>query len=181
MQRFVSAWHDRCIRAEDIAAADANERLMLQRNGTTFRPSPRVLARPLETAGPRTRPEMAHAPRGKHLWISLRVSHVVGPAMFDCVDRYVSVDVRPVRKQNRRPSNGPARGAFPPLNYAKARKALFDCLQSRCLAKQDRQALCVKALVRHGASPWLSIQQSIRTHLRRVGDGQKAARHGETC
>src|SRR5262245_11130693 len=73
MQRFVSAWHDRCIRAEDIAAADANERLMLQRNGTTFWPSPRVLARPLETAGPRTRPEMAHAPRGKHLRAARRI------------------------------------------------------------------------------------------------------------
>src|SRR5262245_1957570 len=123
-QRFVTAWHDRClvVCAEGIAAADANECLMLQRNGTAFWPCPRVLARPLQTAGPRTRPEMAHAPRGKHLRVSHRVSHVVGPAVFDCVDRYVPVDVRPVLNDKRRPSNGPDVGAFDPFDYGKALK-----------------------------------------------------------
>src|SRR5262245_43769381 len=80
-QRFVSAWDDRGVVVDDegVAAADANECVMLQRNGTALWPCPRVLARPLQTARPRTRPEMAHAPRGKHLRVSHRVSHVVGP------------------------------------------------------------------------------------------------------
>src|SRR5262245_26062376 len=123
-----------------------------------------MLAGPLEAARPGSRAEMAHAPPGKNVWVGLRIAHAVGPVLVADIDCDVSIDIRSICDDQRRPANGPARRGLGLFDNVEVAEALLDGAQRNGSPKQDRQALRVEALVRHRQSPACSDRMCAAWH-----------------